>query len=268
MADLIEQPAPEVPRPVRFCAQCGNAREPQQAECAHCAVHLHTHSAADEQYRLDIRSIRSALWLYFVLLGLSAAFIVFHTVTGHEGSALSEFASGGAFAFIVLCWAIPYFGQIVSLLRAGFEMSWMLLAICAAAPTYLLANLACQILYLFSGLDEVSYLTNFTRDGYGFSWAVLAICVQPAVFEEIAFRGIIQDSLTRVLGARESLIVTALMFGILHLSIPSLPHLLALGLVLGWLRLRTQSLLPGMALHFTHNFLVLVGEKYESWLPW
>ena len=71
-----------------------------------------------------------------------------------------------------------------------------------------------------------------------------------------------------MLGARQSLFVTALMFGILHLSFVSLPHLFVMGLALGWLRMRTGSLLPGMALHFCHNFFAVAQETNGGILPW
>jgi len=39
----------------------------------------------------------------------------------------------------------------------------------------------------------------------------------------------------------------------IHLSVPSFPHLFLMGLALGYLRSRTGSLYAGMVLHFTHN---------------
>ena len=86
--------------------------------------------------------------------------------------------------------------------------------------------------------------------------------------EELAFRGFIQSSLMRVLGTYESVFVSALMFGILHLSIPSMPHLFLIGVVLGWLRVRTGSLYPGMLMHLTHNLLVVLAERWEVAAPW
>jgi membrane protease YdiL (CAAX protease family) len=51
---------------------------------------------------------------------------------------------------------------------------------------------------------------------------------------------------------------------ILHLAIPSFPHLFVMGVALGWLRVHTGSLYPGMLLHFCHN-LICVGWEY--WRP-
>jgi membrane protease YdiL (CAAX protease family) len=82
----------------------------------------------------------------------------------------------------------------------------------------------------------------------------------PAVFEELAFRGVILTSLTRVMGSTEAGVVSAFMFMVLHLSVPSFPHLLLMGLALAYIRLKSGSVLPGMLLHFTHNLLCVVAE--------
>jgi uncharacterized protein len=270
-ANLVEPPAPEVPAPARYCNQCGGARDAETGECPACANLGGQIPAAarpaEEQYRLDIGSVRSALWLYFTLLGLSAVFVVWQRVNGGTPSAMTEFVTSGAFSVAVLCWCGRALSLVVPPLKERFHVGWILFAFCAGFPTYLLASGAVDLLVRL-GVEEVEYLTAFSNAGYGFGWAVLVVCAQPAIFEEIAFRGVVQGSLGRVLGEREALIVSALMFGILHLSIPSLPHLLALGLVLGWLRLRTKSLIPGMVLHFTHNFLVIVSEQNGGLLLW
>jgi uncharacterized protein len=269
-ADYIEQPEQEALNAPRYCSQCGNARDVITGECLQCAspaAEIDAASLQDQQYRFDVSSLRAALWLYFTLLGLSAVFAVWQRVTDARPSAMSEFVTSAAFSAAVLCWCVTSLGLIIGLCKARFHIGWVLFAIGVAFPTYLLATGAVDLLVRL-GVEEVDYLSALSNDGYGFGWAVLVVCVQPAIFEEIAFRGIIQGSLGQVLGEREALIVSALMFGILHLSIPSLPHLLALGLVLGWLRLRTKSLVPGMILHFTHNFLVIVAEQNGGLLLW
>jgi membrane protease YdiL (CAAX protease family) len=84
----------------------------------------------------------------------------------------------------------------------------------------------------------------------------------PAIFEEIAFRGIIQGRLARVVTRTESLLITSFAFGIIHMSLVSLPYLAALGLLLGWLRQRSGSLVPSMVVHGVHNLVVLALGKF------
>lgn len=88
--------------------------------------------------------------------------------------------------------------------------------------------------------------------------------MQPAVVEELAFRGVIQGALGRVLRMGEAVAVAALMFMILHLMPLSFPHLFLIGLAAGWLRARSGSLYPPMLLHFLHNGLVVASEWWQG----
>jgi membrane protease YdiL (CAAX protease family) len=128
--------------------------------------------------------------------------------------------------------------------------------------TFLVATIAVMLMDTLPGMTEFDYLSIFTRAGRGFGFATLMIAVQPAIFEEIAFRGLVFDALFTVTGSGvETVLASAAMFAILHLSVPSFPHLFLMGAVLGLLRLRTGSLYPGMLLHFTHNFLCLLADR-------
>jgi hypothetical protein len=128
--------------------------------------------------------------------------------------------------------------------------------------------LACNFLYhhvatsVFSLTPTNSLGEAFRDAGYGVGITVLCLCVMPAIFEEIAFRGIIQGRLARVVTRTESLLITSFAFGIIHMSLVSLPYLAALGLLLGWLRQRSGSLVPSMVVHGVHNLVVLALGKF------
>ena len=113
-------------------------------------------------------------------------------------------------------------------------------------------------------LPQIRYTDDIFAAGWGWGMSILLVCVQPAVVEEVAFRGVIFSALREALESGEAIIVSALMFMILHLSVPSFPHLLLIGLALGWLRAKTGSLVPGMCLHFTHNLLCILSERWGA----
>jgi ABC-2 type transport system permease protein/sodium transport system permease protein len=97
-------------------------------------------------------------------------------------------------------------------------------------------------------------------------WLILGtLAVVPAVFEELSFRGFLYSSLRTILAPDRSVIASALLFGVFHEVI--FPGRLLtstfLGLVLGWVRMRTGSILPGMLLHMVHNG-VLLSMPYWS----
>lgn len=91
--------------------------------------------------------------------------------------------------------------------------------------------------------------------------AVLILALVPAICEEVAFRGFILSGLESGHRTRSAIVMSALLFGFLHVLV-SLFHQLfnagVLGLVLGLLAVRSRSLLPGIVFHFLNNALAVV----------
>ncbi|MGH8184183.1 MAG: lysostaphin resistance A-like protein, partial [Rhodanobacteraceae bacterium] len=61
-----------------------------------------------------------------------------------------------------------------------------------------------------------------------------------------------------------AIVASAVIFGCAHLpdfkfAWYPVPSLILLGLVLGWLRVRTRSIWPSITLHATNNFIAMLG---------
>lgn len=97
-------------------------------------------------------------------------------------------------------------------------------------------------------LDNVGYLIL----------AILLMAVLPAVFEELIFRGIILNGLKGKLNDVYAILISAVMFAFAHGSIEQFVYQFALGVVIGWMVVRTGSLLSGMIVHFLNNAMVLI----------
>ena len=86
----------------------------------------------------------------------------------------------------------------------------------------------------------------------------------PAVCEELAFRGFILSGLERQHRTRSAILLSALMFGFLHVLMSLFQQLFnatLLGIVLGLLAVRSRSILPGIVFHFLNNAIAVVrGE--------
>lgn len=108
--------------------------------------------------------------------------------------------------------------------------------------------------------DTARYLEAFEEAGWPMWTAFVLISVCPGVFEELAFRGVIQGRLERVLGTRDALVLQAAMFSVLHLNPLVFASHFAMGLMFGHLRRSTQSLYPGMLLHMAWNATILLQE--------
>jgi membrane protease YdiL (CAAX protease family) len=86
---------------------------------------------------------------------------------------------------------------------------------------------------------------------------VLFTVVAPFV-EELTFRGLGQ-SLLRFLGRAPSILLVGVAFGVAHGLVEALLVLVPFGILLAWLRDRTESVVPGMLVHALFNGAALAA---------
>lgn len=72
-------------------------------------------------------------------------------------------------------------------------------------------------------------------------------------FEETFFRGFLLPSLTRYFSTWQSILISGLIFAIVHLSLSEVLPLTVLGIVLGFVYTRTQNLMASVLLHALWN---------------
>ena len=154
---------------------------------------------------------------------------------------------------------------IVLSLSAGDRRG--LLALRAPRPGgWLLAVPTLVAIYAMSfGLDQVLHAgkeQGLTPAGWesgraaAFAVNVVAIAVVAPIVEELAFRGL-GVSLLANIGPAVAVVVVGIAFGLVHGLVRGLPILALFGATLAWLRLRTQSVLPGILVHATYNGISL-----------
>lgn len=103
--------------------------------------------------------------------------------------------------------------------------------------------------------DLFSNLTNLAANPVA---SPLALIVTAAVTEELIMRGLLLRGLLRVMRPWRAIWLTALLFALLHLNPWQAPIALSLGLVFGWLFLRTGSVGLCIAGHALNNTLALL----------
>lgn len=84
----------------------------------------------------------------------------------------------------------------------------------------------------------------------------LAVGVLAPIAEEMVFRGAILRRLLASMAPRMSwvaVVMTAALFGVVHGNMAQGLNAFVLGLLLGWMYLRTGSIVPGIVFHLTNN---------------
>jgi sodium transport system permease protein len=93
-------------------------------------------------------------------------------------------------------------------------------------------------------------------------WLILTVfAVTPSICEEIAFRGFILSGLARGNRLGIAVIVSSLMFGIIHMIPQQAFNAALLGLILGLLAVHSRSLFPAIAFHFCNNAIATLHAK-------
>ena len=86
--------------------------------------------------------------------------------------------------------------------------------------------------------------------------SIIVIAGIPALLEEFLFRGTIQRGYERF-GKTASILLTGILFALLHLDIASIPSILPMGVLLCFLTYRADSLFAGAIYHFTNNIIAV-----------
>ncbi|MGB0526008.1 MAG: lysostaphin resistance A-like protein [Flammeovirgaceae bacterium] len=102
--------------------------------------------------------------------------------------------------------------------------------------------------------------SNFPR-----LYSLLFLCIQPALFEELAFRGFLFNHLIERFSVPVSIFLSAFLFASLHLSVFLLLWLLPIGMLFAYFRHKYNSLWYSITGHFCYNFTIIFLDFYYNW---
>jgi membrane protease YdiL (CAAX protease family) len=99
-------------------------------------------------------------------------------------------------------------------------------------------------------------------------FGIMAVTIAP-LFEELFFRGFIQPLLSRTFGVVAGILITAVFFGSLHAPEYSWAWQYALavavvGVVLGWVRAWSNSIIPSTVMHGCYNAAFVVAYAFSK----
>lgn len=109
-------------------------------------------------------------------------------------------------------------------------------------------------MYFLSLLGYVSDSPSIEINNFGiYLIYVLVLCVAPAIGEEFLFRGAVASGLKEK-GMKVALIGSALIFSFMHGTPDQTIHQFIIGLVIGYIFLKTGNIWIGVIVHFINNF--------------
>jgi membrane protease YdiL (CAAX protease family) len=169
--------------------------------------------------------------------------------------------------FAIAVWALIVDRRRVpwSALGVTKASGWLLAVMVPAGVGLLIANVLVLLpLTFFLGLgdpdarsgNEEVLSADAGLSALDFILIAIPLVVAAPIVEELVFRGVLYRYLRGGLGVLLAVLLSALVFAVLHVVIPPL---FLMGIVLAALAQRTNSLLPGIVLHATNNGLIVLA---------
>ena len=94
---------------------------------------------------------------------------------------------------------------------------------------------------------------------FGFMLTFIAVAIIPALVEEFACRGIILGSI-RKYSDSFAVLTSAIVFGILHSNFQQIPFAFLVGLILGYVTVKTNSIWTAVAIHCFNNAVSVIFD--------
>jgi len=183
---------------------------------------------------------------------------------------------GQILAFGVLTLPVIYFvkrsswSEILPMKRDASVWKYTALAsllIIIGAPTVWLVAWLNTLIPLPAFLLEIErqqtdLIEGFLKSDFNIALALFHVAMVPAICEEILYRGFALNLLRRTKAAWTAILITGIIFGFYHLRLSQVIPLAMIGIFLGWITVKSGSLIPAMVAHFVNNAFSVLLVKF------
>ena len=199
--------------------------------------------------------IKLILYYFGYQLGFSAvAMVISRFIVPMDMTTMTSLAMVAS--TLVMAWHLIHFGYVCPSRDRYKEVSLPVLGI---SVVFIFAAM-----YVLNLLIEQSGIPNTMEDTFiamsRNPFGILSIALLAPILEELLFRGAIQGQLQES-GMRPwtAILVSSLIFGVVHMNPAQIPFAFLLGMMFGWLYYRTGSLLPGIVGHVLNNSIASIN---------
>ena len=238
------------------CQKCQTENPEIYTYCNNCGAKLYIEPIVNYE-----ASVKKTKIFFFLLLGYIG---LLHTVK-FESTYVTSFISDIIFAAIVTFFFILNYKKLLPLITSKITnytilITLILFLICLA---FLVSNFANFLNQSVFNNAKTSYYEHYIDSPFPLLLSIISIGFFPAVFEEIAFRGVLFDELQKITSVNATIIITTLLFTILHFSFISFLWIFPIGLLFGYLRFKYNSILYGIIGHFVYNSSIVLIEYFS-----
>lgn len=242
----------------RNCSFCGSLMEPDAVVCYQCGsptVPVEEWEGAFVRYR--------SLVVSFFAINLVVCLIF--NFWPPAGETITGLIIVDGFLFLCALFYAYRMRELIRPLLVWNHFSWwrLLVVIVVAILSAVCVNYGVKWINRSVFDRELYYYSSFRHLAFPKLSMFLLIALFPAFSEELAYRGVIQAGLLKIMHSRQAVVMTALLFAIIHMSIISFVWLLPFALFLGYVRQRSKTIWYGIIIHFFFNATTCYLELHE-----
>jgi len=203
-----------------------------------------------------------------IIIGVLGLVFIFNTNSLAMGAltVLSSIVSFGAAVLIGFKKTKRRFNEVFKLNRVSVFL-WIATVVFITGFTIVTSETDNVLNYFLPPPEKFRYLFDTLLAGQPLIISIIAIGIIPALTEELFFRGLILDGLKSNYSKRKSIIISALLFGIIHLNPWQFYSGFIFGLIAAWICIETNSTLLCIFIHFFNNTLYSIVVRYREFIP-
>jgi uncharacterized protein len=240
------------------CAACGSLMEHDAVICYQCG----SPTVPNEEWAGEFERYRTLVALFF---GINLAVCLIFNFWPPAGETIAGLIIVDSFLFLCAIYFAYQMRDLITPLLHWNKFSWwrLLTVILVAVVSAICVNYGVKWINRSVFDRDLYYYASFRNLPFPKLSMLLLIAFFPAFSEELAYRGVIQAGLLKIMHGRQAVVMTALLFAVIHMSMISFVWLLPFALFLGWVRQRSSTIWYGIVIHFFFNATTCFLELHE-----
>jgi membrane protease YdiL (CAAX protease family) len=240
------------------CVHCNLIIAEDARFCNHCGLRQDLPDIADAERRQQRLSMLSVFFAIQLLICLIAKF------SKDTPSLARLFLFDAIFTVVTVAFYLLLQKELNHLLKwTHFSLSKLIAYASSSVIAAILVNYAVKWVNRTIFDSETYYYTAFSHLKYAKLITILVVALEPAITEELAFRGVMQQGLYKVVDKKQAIYIAAFLFALMHLSFISFLWLFPFALWLGYVRMKEDTLWYGVVIHFCFNTTACFLEFFE-----
>ena len=241
--------------------QCIHCHQPITEEARYCNYCGAFQAVPDIEDAVKKQEKFISLTIFF---GVHLAVCLISNFTKYIRGIVPLLVVDGVLSIFTLVYVILFWEDLKRLLRwPHFSFAKMAAYASTAIGGAILVNYAVKWLNRTIFDTESYYYFAFSHLKYAKLATILVVGLQPAIFEELAFRGVMQEGLNKITDKKQAVFISAFLFTLLHMSFISFFWLMPFALWLGYVRMKEETLWYGIIIHFCFNTTACFLEFFE-----